>query len=141
MFYSGSKSFHASRFSGGGMPFLKFHNWLSSLKQEFPNIETVYFEEVRRHLGTDAAHIYGGFLAHLSAWCEEHGVPYQGVPVKTIKRFIAGNGNASKEKVIAEVKKKGFNPADDNDADSLAFLLWAQGGYTSYEDIKINTYV
>lgn len=58
---SGSKSFHVSRFSGGGMQFLNFRNWLNSLKYKFPGIEVVYFEEVRRHLGTDAAHIYGGF--------------------------------------------------------------------------------
>ncbi|WP_341815311.1 hypothetical protein [Wolbachia endosymbiont (group B) of Aricia artaxerxes] len=69
---SGSKGFHGSRFSGGGMCFLNFRNWLNSLK----DISAVYFEEVRRHLGTDAAHCYGGFLAVLSAWCEEHHVPY-----------------------------------------------------------------
>lgn len=129
--YSGSESFHASRFSGGGMPFLKFRRWLNEIKEKFPNIEIIYFEEVRRHLGTDAAHIYGGFLAHLSAWCEEHGVPYQGIPVKTIKRFIAGNGNASKEKVIEEVKKTGFNPVDDNEADALALMFWARKHFTS----------
>ena len=142
MFYSGSKSFHASRFSGGGMPFLKFRSWLSSLKQEFPNIEMVYFEEVRRHLGTDAAHCYGGFLGHLTAWCEENHIPYQGVPVKTIKRFIAGKGNASKSDVIEAVRDKGFCPIDDNEADSIALMLWAQKQFTSnsdygkYKDIK-----
>ncbi|MGL9779850.1 MAG: Holliday junction resolvase, partial [Wolbachia sp.] len=47
---SGSKSFHGSRFSGGGMHFLSFRSWLNSLQ----DISVVYFEEVRRHLGTDA---------------------------------------------------------------------------------------
>ncbi|GHM58553.1 MAG: hypothetical protein sL5_08990 [Candidatus Mesenet longicola] len=122
---SGSKSFHVSRFSGGGMQFLNFSNWLNSLRQKFSNISVVYFEEVRRHLGTDAAHIYGGFLAHLTAWCESHSLPYQGVAVKTIKRFITGNGNASKSAVIAAIKNKGFTPSDDNEADSLALLFYA----------------
>ncbi|XGA09072.1 MAG: Holliday junction resolvase [Wolbachia endosymbiont of Xenopsylla cheopis] len=122
---SGSKSFHVSRFSGGGMQFLNFSNWLNSLKQKFSNISVVYFEEVRRHLGTDAAHIYGGFLAHLTAWCENHSLPYQGVAAKTIKRFITGNGNASKSAVIAAIKNKGFTPSDDNEADSLALLFYA----------------
>ena len=44
-------------------------------------------EEVRRHAGTDAAHVYGGLMATLTAWAELRGVPYEGVPVGTIKRF------------------------------------------------------
>ncbi|WP_425384985.1 crossover junction endodeoxyribonuclease RuvC [Wolbachia endosymbiont (group A) of Sturmia bella] len=118
---SGSKSFHGSRFSGGGMHFLNFRNWLNSLKYEFT---AVYFEEVRRHLGTDAAHCYGGFLAVLSAWCEENHIPYQGVNVKTIKRFITGKGNASKSEVIEAVKEKGGLPKDDNESDALALMFY-----------------
>jgi len=52
-------------------------------------------------------------------------VPYQGVPVGTIKRFIAGKGNADKAAVIAAVRGRGFQPADDNEADAIAILLWA----------------
>lgn len=133
---SGSESFHGSRFSGGGMVFLNFRRWLNEMKEKFPNIEAVYFEEVRRHLGTDAAHCYGGFLAHLTAWCEENNIPFQGVPVKTIKRFIAGTGNADKKKVIEAIRKKGFNSIDDNEADSLALMLWTQGVNKEYEDVN-----
>ncbi len=121
---SGSESFHGNRFSGGGMHFLNFRSWLNSVKEKLPNIETVYFEEVRRHLGTDAAHCYGGFLAVLSAWCEENNIPYQGVNVKTIKRFIAGKGNASKSEVIEAIREKGFAPRDDNQADALALMFY-----------------
>ncbi len=117
---SGSENFHGSRFSGGGMHFLNFRRWLNEMRERFSDIEAVYFEEVRRHLGTDAAHCYGGFLAHLTAWCEENNIPYQGVPVKTIKRFITGKGNASKGEVIEAVKGKGFIPQDDNEGDALA---------------------
>ena len=85
----------------------------------------ILFEEVRRHAGTDAAHVYGGFLATLTGWCEEHEVAYQGVPVGTIKRHVTGKGNADKAAVIAAVRARGFSPADDNEADALAILLWA----------------
>ena len=51
-------------------------------------------------------------------------IAYQGVPVGTIKRFIAGKGNATKT-VIAAVRAREFNPTDDNEADALAILLWA----------------
>ena len=53
------------------------------------------------------------------------------MPVGTIKRFIAGKGNADKAAVIAAVRKRGFAPEDDNEADAVAILLWSietQGG-------------
>ncbi len=106
------------------MHFLNFRRWLNEMRERFSDIEAVYFEEVRRHLGTDAAHCYGGFLAHLTAWCEENNIPYQGVPVKTIKRFITGKGNASKSEVIEAVKGKGFIPQDDNEGDALALMFY-----------------
>jgi Holliday junction resolvasome RuvABC endonuclease subunit len=128
---SGTVSFRPSRFEGGGMRYVRFTDWLVELAMHANGIRRVVFEEVRRHAGTDAAHAYGGFLATLTSWCEEHEVPYQGVPVGRIKRFIAGKGNADKQAVIAAVRARGFSPGDDNEADAIAILLWAietQGG-------------
>lgn len=122
---SGTASFKPSRYDGGGMRYLRFRSWLDSTTSDAGGLAAVYFEEVRRHVGTDAAHLFGGFLATLSTWCEQNGVPYQGVPVGTIKRFIAGRGNADKEAVIAAVRARGFAPVDDNEADAIAILLWA----------------
>ena len=73
----------------------------------------------------DAAHAFGGYLAHLTAWAEANKIPYQGVPVGTIKRHIAGKGNADKQAVIDAIRQLGFQPADDNEADALALLNWA----------------
>lgn len=128
---SGTMTFRPSRFEGGGMRYLRFRGWLTEMAGLADGISRVAFEEVRAHGGTDAAHLYGGFLAHLSAWCEERGVAYEGVPVATIKRFAAGRGNADKAAMIAAMRARGFAPADDNEADALAILLWltdAQGG-------------
>ena len=85
---------------------------------------------MRKHAGVDAAHAYGGFMAHLTAWCEHHQIPYQGVPVGTIKKHATGKGNASKAEMIAAAKARGHDPVDDNHADALALLDWAmaQGG-------------
>ena len=122
---SGTAEFKPHRFEGGGMRYLRFERWLDETLRLAGDVEAVYFEEVRRHIGVDAAHAYGGFLAGLTAWCEEHAIAYQGVPVGTIKRFIAGKGNADKAAVIAAVRELGFSPADDNEADAIAILLWA----------------
>ena len=128
---SATVSFRPSRYDGGGVRYLRFRAWLDSMAQDAGRIGGIYHEEIRRHLSTDAAHVHGGLLATLTAWCEQNSIPYQGVPVGTIKRFIAGKGNADKATVIAAVRGRGFTPTDDNEADALAILLWAietQGG-------------
>ena len=122
---SGTASFRPGRFDGGGMRYLRFSNWLTEIDRLSGPISTIWFEEVRRHAGTDSAHIYGGLMATLTAWAELRGVPYQGVPVGTIKLHATGKGNASKEAMIAAAKAKGFSPADDNEADAIAILYWA----------------
>lgn len=121
---SGTINFVNDRYQGGGMRYLRFQRWLNDLKHQVGRINEIYFEEVRRHLGVDAAHAYGGFMATLTSWCEEKKVPYQGVPVQTIKKFITGKGNANKQEVINAVKALGYNPADDNEADATALLLY-----------------
>jgi crossover junction endodeoxyribonuclease RuvC len=123
--FSGTEKLHGNRFSGGGMPFLKFRQWLDSLICKGDVYHSIYFEEVRRHLGVDAAHVYGGFLATLTSWCEDQEIPYLGVSVATIKKHATGKGNAKKPEIIAAMQGKGFNPQDDNEADALALLHWA----------------
>lgn len=122
---SGTLSLLPGRFDGGGMRYLRFSNWLAEMDRLSGPMATIWFEEVRRHVGTDAAHVYGGLLATLTAWAELHGVPYQGVPVGTIKRHVTGKGNANKDAMIAATRARGFSPADDNEADAIALLLWA----------------
>ena len=107
------------------MRFLRFKRWLTEIKQSVDGIDCLHFEEVRRHVSTDAAHAYGGFLATLTAWCEHHQIPYQGVPVGTIKKHATGKGNASKDEMVASIRARGHRPADDNEADALALLHWA----------------
>ena len=128
---SGTVSFKTGRYDGGGMRYLRFGNWLGEMDRLSGPIAAIWFEEVRRHAGTDAAHVYGGLMATLTAWAEKRDVPYEGVPVGTIKRFATGKGNASKDAMVAAARARGFSPADDNEADAIAILFWAlktQGG-------------
>src|SRR3954468_9793705 len=85
---SGTVSFRPSRYDGGGIRYLRFRGWLDGIATDASDIGVVHFEEVRRHAGTDAAHLYGGFLATLTSWCEQRAIAYQGVPVGTVKRHI-----------------------------------------------------
>ena len=122
---SGTNGFKPGRFEGGGMSMLRFITWLGELHVSAGPLAIVYFEEVRAHKGTAAAHTYGAFLGQLSAWCEANRVAYAGVPVATIKKHATGKGNAGKDLVIAAMRARGFDPHDDNEADALAILQWA----------------
>lgn len=122
---SGMQAFVNDRFSGGGMRYLKFEKWLN----EIPKPTQVVFEEVRRHRGTDAAHVYGGLMAVLTKWCESNNIPYAGVPVGTIKKHWTGKGNAGKNLMITEGHKRGFKTTDDNEMDAIALLhYWLEEG-------------
>lgn len=122
---SGTVSFRPSRYDGGGMRYLRFRHWLQGLAETAGPFSAIQYEEVRRHAGTDAAHVYGGLQATLSAWAEEAGIPYGSVPVGTIKRHATGKGNADKAAMIAAAQSKGFQPSDDNEADAICLLIWA----------------
>ena len=89
---SGTAEFRLDRWQSGGMRFLRFKHWLTEIKHQAGGVDLVVYEQVRRHAGVDAAHVFGGWLAILTAWCDHHGIAYQGVPVGTIKRHVTGKG-------------------------------------------------
>jgi len=121
---SGVKGFKATRFQSADRRYFNFRVWLKWMESAF-NPEVIYFEEVRKHIGVDAAHAYGGFKAVLTEWCIARDISFEGVPVGTIKKFITGTGRANKDMVIEAVKKLGHFPEDDNEADALALLYYA----------------
>jgi hypothetical protein len=122
---SGVQEFRPGRFEGGGMIWLRFRSWLQEIDKTSGGVGIVVFEEVVAHRGVTASHCYAGFLAHLAAWGEANKIPYRGVPVGTIKRHVTGKGNADKQAVLDAVRRLGFAPSDDNEADALALLHWA----------------
>lgn len=110
------------RYEGGGMRYVRLRQMLNSIGFSVRYIDRVVFEEVRRHAGVDASHVYGGCLAVLTSLCEETGIPYTAIPVGTIKKHATGKGNANKDAMIEAAKARGWNPTDDNEADALWLL-------------------
>lgn len=120
---SGVWDLRPRRHEGGGMRFLRLRSYLSEVLDRFV-CEAVGYEEVRRHLGTDAAHIYGGVVATLSAVLERRKIPYLGIPVGTAKKGATGKGNASKDAMCdAAFARWGHVVEDDNEADALFVAL------------------
>lgn len=123
---SGSESFAVKRLERPGQRWLKFRAFLIEQRAQAGEIHAVYYEDVKNHAGTLAAHIYGGFLAMLEAWCAANNVPLKAVGVGTVKKHWTGNGAAKKPLMISTAKAKGFAPVDDNHADALAILSLAR---------------
>jgi len=120
---SGVADFSPKRSEGGGMRFLRFRTFLAELVYE--PAETVIFYELvapQAHRGGSAAHVFGGFLGVLSEFCEGSSppIPYQGIPIATIKREATGKGNSGKPLVLAAAFSK-FGPVKSEDA---ADALW-----------------
>ncbi|WP_420873151.1 D-Ala-D-Ala carboxypeptidase family metallohydrolase [Paracoccus hibiscisoli] len=108
---SGTASFRPGRFDGGGMRYLRFTNWLTEIDRLSGPVVAIWFEEVRRHAATDAAHVYGGLMATLTAWAELRGIPYEGVPVGTIKRHATGKGPEHNRAVGGATRSKHLDGA------------------------------
>lgn len=127
---SGSCDFSPKSKQGTGMRYLKFQHWLDQA-HTLGTTEGVYYEQVMRHVGMEAAHVYGGLHGILTAWCERNSIPYCGVPVGTWKKAFVGAGNADKEDVMAECRRRGHNPATNDEADAIGILRYvlAENGW------------
>lgn len=108
------------KLEGGGMRYVRLRRHLEAEAKR--GLDLVVFEDVKRHAGTMAAHVYGGCKAIVEALCEEHRIPYTSTGVGTIKKHATGKGNASKDAMIEAARARGWKPADDNEADALWIL-------------------
>ncbi|CAG9173158.1 hypothetical protein CURE108131_20920 [Cupriavidus respiraculi] len=124
--HGGSQSFAPRRDDGPGQRWLKFGAWLGERARQAGEIQVVYYERVLRHTAVQAAHVYGGFEAHLQAWADRNRIRLVGVPVPVIKKSATGKGNADKFAMIGEMKARGYRVDDDNHADALALLEYAR---------------
>ena len=117
------------RFEGGGMRYVRFRRLFTELLGD--GADLVAFEEVRKHMGVDAAHVYGGIVSHLQAVCEESGpVPYAAIPVGSVKKAATGKGNADKLAMIAAANSRWglrLGPKDDDEADARWICLLGTG--------------
>lgn len=111
------------------MRFVRLRTSLNEIAKAF-DIQMVAYEEVARHRGTAAAHVYGGIRAVITAWAEDKDpkIPYVGIPVGTIKKKATGKGNAGKQPVIDAVRRE---PPDclteqelDKLSDNVADAIW-----------------
>jgi len=102
---SGAWSCKVQRGEGPSFRYIRFRRYLRALVAAYPDAILVY-EKVERHLGTDAAHVYGALEAALQEVCDDLAVPYHGIGVKVIKQTATGKGTAKKEAMVASANVK-----------------------------------
>lgn len=115
---SGVWNLRPARDEGQGKRYLLFERKFAAAVNA--DVDLVVYEDVKRHSGTQAAHVYGGLVAILQKVCEQHGVPYKGIGVSTIKKHATGKGNAKKGAMVQAARRKwGTLVREDNHADAL----------------------
>jgi hypothetical protein len=125
----GTQNFAQGKFAGGGQRFLAFETLAERASQL---ADTPRRKSSSKRCGATSALTprtsTGGLLAILTKWCEQRGIPYQGVPVGTIKKHATGKGNAKQAGHARRRRRRGASrPKDDNEADAIALLRWRLG--------------
>lgn len=126
---SGSQSF--ARYGGckskpadhTGASFAMFRRWLhETIRTDKP--EVIVYEEVMRWMSASSAHAFGGFRALMLEAACIHSLPCVGYKPKQVKKFWTGNGNADKDVMVAETRRRfpDLDLTDDNEADATAIL-------------------
>lgn len=121
MFLHGAWNFTAKR---GESPALRVPRFRDKLKELFASgtPDIVFYEQVHRHNGVEAAHVYGALKAAMQEVCEAAGVPYKGIGVNVWKKHFTGKGNAPKQRVMEVAFTRDFKPSSFDEADAIGIL-------------------
>ena len=108
-----------------GIRYFRFENAFTAMLAR--GAELVVYEQVMRHRGTAAAHVYGGMEAILIKQCYKHEIEYIPVPVGTWKKVVVGNGSSTPDvyRRFAQVNL-GLKTDSYDEAAALCILEWAQ---------------
>lgn len=128
---SGAESVAAGRHEGPGMRPVRFRALVRRVLAEHAPALAAY-ELVRRHLGTEAAHVYGELRGVLREELDRAGIPYVAPEVSAMKTAATGRGNAKKADMVAAARERWGTPpprskrsgepdpeAGDDEADAL----------------------
>ncbi len=126
---SGTWNLSVRKDESSGMRLIRFKAKLNEIRDSI-GIDLVPYEAVRggaptRHAALVVLHELQGVL---KLWCEENKVQFCGYSQTEIKKHATGKGGSNKEKMVAAAKAKwpNIDIVDDNQADALWILDFAQ---------------
>ena len=121
---SGTNRFDTKRGESPGMRFLRFRAWLEEMCEKLVRPEVIAYEQPH-HRGGPATEVAYGFLTVVKEIAAEKSIELMPVHSSTLKKWATGKGNAGKPEMIAEAKRRGFDPLDDNEADACLLYEYA----------------
>lgn len=102
-----------------GSRYSKFQMWLHDTLA-ISKVDYIAFEDVKRHVGTQAAHVYGGLKAIVELEAYRADIELLPYGVGTIKKSATGGGRASKDEMVsAALERYRVACSDDNEADAI----------------------
>jgi Holliday junction resolvasome RuvABC endonuclease subunit len=127
---SGIWNLSSGRFSSRGMTLVRLEEHLlpviHSLKKEGSLV--VVYELSRFFHSVDSCQSHGAIVGHIQYLCETRGLMFEGLAPSTVKKRMAGKGNADKKLVrkavvaiFGEGKKKFGKKDDETDAVAIAY--------------------
>ncbi len=99
-----------------------FHGWISDLIVEH-KIEFLICESTLSY--GHAAYVLIGLAFTAQTVAYAHDIKRKTVAPTTLKKFATGSGRAGKQEMMEAVRKMGFDPVDDNEADAIALITYA----------------
>jgi len=130
---SGVQDFTKKRGESNGMLYIKFNAWLWELHKYaigFDPDGTTSFSlaiyEQAHMRGAYATELLHGLTTRIQEFAAEIGAEYTAVHTGTLKKYITGRGNASKDDIIDWfTEKMRRRPINDNESDAYAVLYYA----------------
>ncbi|MDE2029184.1 MAG: hypothetical protein KGI97_01330 [Alphaproteobacteria bacterium] len=119
------KFFRSSEYEGEGMKFVRFRYWLDEISKKYGAFDAVVFADVPHHSSMQSAIVYGGFLGHLTGWCDWRQIPYIGVAMPDVHKLVTGGNGIDQQSLLDALRRKGFIGVDRETVGALAVLDWA----------------
>ena len=103
----------------------RYKHFYDHIDKLIMDADHVFYEGVAFSKYVYATQAYGAYKALLTMRCEEHNVPLTSIAVPMVKNIFVHKKNANKDEMVAQCKKMGFKPVDDNESDAIATLYAA----------------
>lgn len=89
-------------------------------------IDLLVFERVSG-VSSVAIMSHAKFVGVMEVMCTESGLPFKGYSAGEIKKHATGKGNAGKKEMLKKaIKDYGYRGKDDNEADAICLLKFAE---------------
>jgi hypothetical protein len=130
---SGVQVFDVKRGESPGMRYLRFNRWLSDvchagLGAVFGTdrlaVGVIVYEQTHQRGGA-ATEVAAGFSTRVQEFCAQYGLEHAAIHSGTLKRWATGRGNADKPAMVAAAQRRGYQGADEDEADARLLLGYA----------------